>query len=171
MFKALHVITWAIFIGLSIEAGGLLVNFGFSIFNPSFVDKLYQKLDLSAMYNRSHEAFYAMYGFANLISVLKVYLFYMLIMLMMKLDLNKPFSSFVSNQITKLSYITFCIGIFCFVAQQIANELEQRGFETAKLDQFWAGSSAFILMSAVIYVIATIFSRGLELQAENDLTV
>jgi hypothetical protein len=39
------------------------------------------------------------------------------------------------------------------------------------LNQFWADSQAFIIMAAVVYVIATIFSKGVALQNENDLTV
>ncbi|MBN2666855.1 MAG: DUF2975 domain-containing protein [Bacteroidales bacterium] len=39
------------------------------------------------------------------------------------------------------------------------------------MDQFWVDSQAFILMAAVVYVIATIFKKGLEIQNENDLTI
>ncbi len=49
VFTVLKVIAWIIFVGLCIESGGLIVNFLFSIFNPDFVDKLYQKLDLSML--------------------------------------------------------------------------------------------------------------------------
>lgn len=60
IFKALIIITWLIFIGLCIEAGGLLVNFVFSLYRPEFVQNLYQKLDLSEMYERSKFAFFSM---------------------------------------------------------------------------------------------------------------
>ena len=53
ILKVLHVIAWLIFVGLSIEAGGLIVNFFFSVFKPEFVSNLYQKLDLSKMYQQS----------------------------------------------------------------------------------------------------------------------
>jgi hypothetical protein len=46
-----------------------------------------------------------------------------------------------------------------------------KGFNIDKLDQFWTDSQAFILMAAVIYIIATIIKRGIEIQNENDLTV
>ena len=45
------------------------------------------------------------------------------------------------------------------------------GFVTDGLNQFWADSQAFILMGAVIYIIATIFKKGVDIQNENDLTV
>ena len=171
VFTGLHIVAWVIFVGLCIEAGGLIVNFIFSIYNPEFVQNLYQKLDLSEMYNRSKWVFFSMYSFILVISLLKAYLFYVVIRLLSKLNLSKPFNSFVSEQITQISYFTFSIGIVSYIARQTAKSLQHRGFEIDALNQFWADSQAWILMAAVIYVIATIFIRGIEIQNENDLTV
>jgi len=167
----LNVVSWIIFIGLSIEAGGLIVNFAFSVFKPEIVGSLYQKLDLSSLYQQSKWAFFGMYGFVLFIAVLKAILFYIVIMLPYKLDLSKPFSSFIAKKITQISYYTFSIGILSFIAQQTAKNLTHHGFEIDKLSQFWVDSQAFILMAAIIYVIATIFKKGVEIQNENDLTV
>ena len=71
IFKALQVIAWFIFIGLSIEAGGLIINFGFSLYKPEFVSNLYQKLNLLEMYGRSKWAFFGMYSFILSIAILK----------------------------------------------------------------------------------------------------
>ena len=171
IFNALRIVAWIIFVGLSIEAGGLIVNFVFAVFNPAFVPNLYQKLDLSEMYRHSKLVFYGMYSFILFISIMKAILFYLLVMLVTKLNLSNPFSSYVAGQITKISYFTLSIGLISYVAQQTAKNLMHHGFEIDLLDQFWADSEAFILMAAIIYVIATIFSRGVEIQAENDLTV
>ncbi len=62
-------------------------------------------------------------------------------------------------------------GLISYIARETARSLVHYGFETDKLNQFWADSQAYILMAAVIYVISTIFSRGVEIQNENDLTV
>jgi hypothetical protein len=171
VFTGLHIVAWIIFVGLCIEAGALLVNFVYSLFKPEIVHNLYQKLDLSQMYHRSIPAFLGMYSFILVISVLKAYLFYVVIMLVSKLDLLKPFNSFVASQITKISYFTLSIGLISLLAQQTAKNLQHHGFEIDILNQFWADSQAYILMAAVIYVIAAIFSRGVEIQHENDLTV
>jgi len=171
VFKALHIVAWAIFVGLCIEAGGLTVNFIFSLFKPEFVQNLYQKLDLSKMYNLSKWAFFGMFSFILVISILKAYLFFVVIRLISKLNLSKPFNSYVAVQITKISYYTLSIGLISYLARQTAKNLQQRGFEVDMLNQFWADSQAYILMAAVIYVIANIFSRGVEIQNENDLTV
>lgn len=171
VFKGLHIVAWIIFVGLCIEAGAFIVNFIFSIFKPEFVGKLYQKLDLSQMYQSNKMAFFSIYSFIILISVLKAYLFYIVVMLLHKLDLSKPFNTFVSSQITKMSYYTFSIGLLSYIAQQTANDLKSNGYNIGNLNEFWADGQAFIIMAAVIYVIATIFKKGVEIQSENDLTI
>lgn len=171
VFIVLKIVSWVIFVGLCIEAGGLIVNFIFSLFKPEVVQNLYQKLDLSEMYNLSKWAFYGMYSFILVISILKAVLFYEVIRLVLKLDLAKTFNSFVSRQISRISYYTLSIGILSYMARQSAENLLHSGFITDGLNKFWADSQAFILMAAVIYIIATIFKKGIDIQNENDLTV
>jgi hypothetical protein len=171
VFIVLSIVAWIIFVGLCIEAGGLLVNFFISLYKPEFVQNLYQKLDLSQMYTMNKMAFFSMYSFILGIAILKAYLFYIVIRLIHKLDLSKPFSSYVSKQITHISYFTFTIGIISYIASESAKNLMNHGYETEQLNRFWVDGEAFILMAAVVYVIATIFKKGVELQNENDLTV
>ena len=171
VFKGLKVVAWIIFVGLCIEAGGLILNFIFSLYNPEFVQNLYQKLDLSEMHDRSKWAFYGIYSFILFISMLKANLFYLVIILVTKINLSKPFNNFVSKQILKISYYTFSIGLLSYIARQTAKNLQHRGYNIDMLNQFWADSQAFILMAAVIYVIATIFSKGVEYQEELEETV
>jgi hypothetical protein len=167
VFTALKIVSWVIFVGLCIEAGGLIVNFIFSIFRPEMVKNLYQKLDLSELYKESRRTFFGVYSFILVIAILKAYLFYIVIRLMHKMDLRKPFNTYVAKQITLLSYYTLSIGVLSFIARQSPHD----GFVLDNVNQFWEDSQAFILMGAVIYVIATIFKKGIELQNENDLTV
>lgn len=167
----MSVVAWIIFIGLCIEAGGLIVNFYFTLYKPEFHPNLYQKLDLTEMYNKSERAFYQMYSFILIISILKAVLFYNVVILMMKMTIEKPFTRFVSLQIDRLSYFTFSIGLLSYLAQQTAEKLQRQGFALNGLNDLWSDSRAFILMSAVIYIISVIFKKGIELQQENDLTV
>lgn len=171
VFIGLQVVAWVIFVGLSIEAGGLIVNFIFSVFKPEFVGNLYQKLDLTQMYQQNKWAFFGAYSFALFISILKATLFYTVIVMLQKLDLSKPFSTFVSRKIESIAYYTFSIGIISHIAREVVKNLQHHGYEVDKLNQFWVDSQAFILMSAIIYIISVIFKRGVEIQNENDLTV
>jgi hypothetical protein len=112
-----------------------------------------------------------MFSFVLSVAILKAHLFYIVVRLVQKIDLSSPFNSFVSNQITKISYSTLAIGIISHIARQTSKNLGKHGFELDKLSQFWIDSQAFILMAAVLYLIAFIFKKGLEIQIENDLTV
>jgi hypothetical protein len=171
VFKGLKIVSWIIFIGLCIDAGGLIVNFIISLFKPEFVQNLYQKLDLHEMYESSKLAFFGMYGFILTIAILKAVLFYIVIVLVTKINISEPFNNFVSRLIYKISYYTLSIGLLSFIAKKLAKDLQHNGFVIDNLSQFWADSQAFILMSAVIYVIATIFSKGVEYQEELEETV
>src|SRR5690606_11697362 len=171
IFKGLLIVAWIIFVGLCVETGGLMVNFVFSLYEPEVVQNLYQKLDLSEMYRESRMTFYSIYSFILVIAILKAYLFYIVVRLMHKLDLSEPFSSFVSRRIAEISYFTLSIGLLSYLAGETAEGLLQQGLLTENLTHFWEGSRAFILMGAVIYIIATIFKKGVELQTENELTV
>ncbi|MCB0709562.1 MAG: DUF2975 domain-containing protein, partial [Chitinophagaceae bacterium] len=105
------------------------------------------------------------------ISILKACLFYIVIRLMHKMDLSKPFNTYVASKISQISYFTLSIGLLSFIARQLSKNLMHHGFVPDNLNLFWADSQAFILMGAVIYIIATIFKKGVEIQNENDLTV
>lgn len=171
VFTLLHIVAWIIFVGLSIEAGALLTNFVFSIYNPSMVSHLYQNLDMSDMYQKSQWTFYSMYSFILFIAFLKAAMFYVVIQLLLKLDLTKPFSMYVAGKIMLISYYALSIGIISHIAREVSKYLMHHDYKVDNLNQFWADSQAFILMAAVIYVIGTIFKKGVELQIENDLTV
>lgn len=171
VFKVLHVLTWIIFVGLCIEAGGILVNFVYSIFKPAIVTRLYQKLDLSAVYQESIWLFYGVYSLLLGVALLKAHLFYKLIELVSKLDLQKPFNASVTKKITDLSYYTMVIGILSIIGEQTTENLGHYSIDTTQLQSLWNDGNAFLLMSAIIYVIAAIFTRGVDIQNENDLTV
>ena len=171
IFKGLKIVAWVIFIGLCMDAGGLILNFIFSIVNPEFVKNLYHKLDLSEMYAINKSAFFGMYSFILIIAMLKAYLFYIVVRLASNIDLSKPFNNYVSRQISLLSYYTLSIGLLSYLAKRTARNLQHHGYNIDTLNQFWVDSQAFILMAAVIYVIANIFSKGVEYQEELEDTV
>jgi hypothetical protein len=171
VFWGLYIVAWLIFVGLSIEAGGLIVNFFFSLFKPEIVPNLYQKINLTEMYKNSWPVFFGIYSFILSISILKPILFYAVIHLMHKMDLSKPFSTFVSKQISLISYLTLSIGFLNYIARHTVKNLNHYGPVPSSINQFWVDSQAFIIMGAVVYIIALIFKKGLDIQNENDLTV
>lgn len=171
IFKGLRIVAWIIFVGLCVEAGGMLVNFFFSLYNPEFVGKLYQKLDLSELYAQSKWVFFSMYSYILSIAVLKAVLFFVIIKLVTEINLIKPFHEVVPKQIFKISYYTLSIGLLSYLARQTVQNLGHRGYSLDMLNEFWVDSSAFVMMAGIVYVIGIIFAKGVEIQNENELTV
>ncbi len=171
IFTGLQIVVWIIFVGLSIEAAALLVNFVFSLYNPDFVQNLYQKLDLSELYTTNKPVYWGVYGFIISLSLLKVYLFYMVIQLTLSLNLANPFQRKTARQIIQISYMVFSVGLISHIAREISTEVLNNAVISDKINSFWVDSEAFILTSAIIFIVAYIFNRGVEIQNENDLTV
>lgn len=168
VFTGLQIVAWIIFVGLCIQAGALLVNFVYSLFKPEIVKNLYNKLDLSALYQQDRNVYYLAYHFILIIAILKAVMFYGVVMLMIKLDLSKPFNYAVANRIKFIAYYTLSIGFLSYLAEKSA---EKWGVNGLALYEYWEGASAFIIMGAVVYIIAVIFKKGVEIQEEVDLTV
>jgi hypothetical protein len=171
VFWGLYVIAWIIFVGLSIEAGGLVVNFVFHLYDPEIIENLYQNLDLIELYKNSQSTFYNVYSFIITISILKAVLFYTVIAMMHKMNLSKPFSNLVEKKISMISYYALSIGLLSYIANQVVKNLNHRSMIPDSFNQFFGDSEGFILMGAVIYIIAQVFKTGVKLQEENDLTV
>lgn len=171
ILTALQVISWIIFIGFCIQTGALLFNYIYSLFNPIATHDLYLGLDLSEIYNESIALYTGLFSFIITLSALKAFVFYLVIKLFRKLNLVKPFSEEVSKLISEISYNALSIGIISLIAHQFTKRLIQEGYEAGIVDKYWADSEAFLLMAAIVYVIAQIFKKGIELQNENDLTV
>jgi hypothetical protein len=81
------------------------------------------------------------------------------------------FNTFVSTKITRLSNMTLAIGLVSFIGREVGKNWQHRGYEIEPLNKFFVDSQAFILMAAVVYVIALIFKKGIEIQSENELTI
>ncbi len=171
LWKFLKVICWIIFLGLCIQTGTLLFNFIFSLFRPVATHNLYAGLDLSKIYNQSLVLYSCLFSLAIAVSALKAYLFYVVIKLFMQLNLKKPFNEQVSFGITKIGYCALFIGLLGYLAERFNKGLLHKGYETSVINSYWNDSETFLLLSAVIVVIAMIFKKGIELQNENDLTV
>lgn len=167
----LHVISWIIFIGLCIKTGTLIFNFAFMQFHVFPVENLYLLLDLTKLFQQDEVIFGLLFCLAIGVSAMKAYTFYLITQIFSNLNLHKPFSEKISTLISKISYYIFFVGILGALSHRFSQGLAKRGYDVAEAGQYWNDYDAFLMMAAVIFVIAQIFKKGLELQTENDLTV
>lgn len=165
------VVIWSIFIGLCIQAGTLLFTFVYSFFKPTVAQDLYEGLNLYPLFLKEVWFYGGIVTLILSIAILKAQLFYTMIRIFLKIDLVHPFSKEIAKQISRLSYIAFEIGIFIFFTNSSASWLAKRGFEVDGIQSFLSGAFEYFLLSALIFAIAQVFKRGVEIQAENELTV
>ena len=171
IWKAINVIFWLIFLGFCVLSGTLVFNYIFSLFKPIATHNLHLGLDLSELYLKSETVYSFVMITIIAISILKAYLIYVVVSLLRKLNLIKPFSCEVSATISKITNFTFIIGIACLMTYFIFNKLSESGFNVGLVKRYCNDGDAYIVMSAILFVIALVFKKGIELQNENDLTV
>lgn len=169
ILEIMKIVSWIIFIGLCIKAGALIISSFVSLFiNQDAAKDLYLGLDLLEIYNYGKSYYISTLSFIITIGVLKAYLFYWVIKITSKISLEYPFSEAIANLITKISYISLSIGLVALLANNYSKWLLNKGIISFRLN--WS-SQEFIFMAGILFIIALIFKRGIELQNENDLTI
>jgi hypothetical protein len=166
VLKIMNVLFWIAFIGLCIKTGALLTSFYVSLFFPSAVGELYLNLNLNDLH-AFNEFYYILIVSAYIIvSGLKTFVAYLVVKFFMKFDLSKPFGKDLTLIFLQISYVSLGTGVIAIVAEAFCDSF--RNEYKVQLD--WSGNE-ILLFAGVIYIIALVFKRGTELQAENDLTV
>jgi hypothetical protein len=171
IWKGIQVICWLIFLSYCIQTGALLFNYIFSLFKPIATHNLHLALDLSELYDKSLSIYTLVFTIIMALSALKAYVFFITLKLFKSLNLVKPFSENVSAIITKITYLTFSIGIISIIAQVLVSRLSEKGYNSSLAERYWDDGGAYLAMTAILFAIALIFNKGIELQKENDLTV
>lgn len=174
VLKITNILSWIIFIGLCIQTGAISFSYLVSIFmNPIGSENINLGLNLSELYKNSIPYYSILILLMVLISGLKAYIFYFIIKIFMKINLVNPFSKEIYSLIIKISAVALTIGILAIIGEKYCEWLlsENLHLPMLNLEQYIGGKSEFLFMAAIIFVIAQIFKRGIEIQAENELTI
>ena len=76
-FKLLHVVSWILFVGLAIDAGGYVTNMLYTLFvNPACASRFWGYLDVSDLYAYNVNLFGSFTLLLVVVSLLKTILFY-----------------------------------------------------------------------------------------------
>ena len=171
IWNAIQVICWFIFAGLCIQTGALLFNLIYSLFRPIATHNLHLGLDLSAIHAKSMTVYLSLFSLIIAVSALKALVFYFVLRLFKKLKLVQPFTEEVSRFISTISRYAFSVGLLSYIAHHYVKNLVHKGYDVNVVERYWDDSSAYLMLSAILFAIALIFQKGIELQQENDLTV
>lgn len=174
ILNILLVISWILFVGICIEAGGFLVNAIFALTNPDVVPRLWQQVDLSALLKFDHGYYFVLTLIMAIVSAVKAWLFFLIIKILYNknLDFSSPFSVAVQRFIFLLSYIALLIGFFSAMGVKYMELLVNKGVALPDTQHLKiGGADVWLFMAIILFVIAQIFKRGIEIQTENDLTI
>lgn len=168
VLDVLKVVTWIIFIGLCIRTGVMLISFLVSLFiNHAGAKDLYMGMDLSQLLAAS-KVHYIAFGFLIIIlSGLKAYLFFWVVKIFSRINIAQPFSEYTAKLISRISGIALQIGITSVIVNGYAKWLMKSQAHLA----YSGGETEFLFLAGILFVIAQIFNRGIELQRENELTI
>ncbi|RTQ49221.1 DUF2975 domain-containing protein [Hymenobacter gummosus] len=168
VLNALHVIFWIVFIGLCIKVGAVLVSFFVSLFvSAEAAHNMYMGLDMAELQQFSQHHYVAVVSFMVYFLGVQAYLAYQVIRILQRLDLAAPFSGEIAALITRISREVLTAGVVMLVAGSHGEWLLHRGVGGVPV---WSGGE-FLFLAAIIFLVAQIYQRGADLQAENDLTV
>jgi hypothetical protein len=165
------IVIWSIFVGLCIQTGAVLFNFIYSLFNPIVAQDLYQGLNLSALLEQNIWYYFSALSLILVISGLKAFIFFLMIRIFLKINMMHPFSKDVYQLISNIGQVTIQIAFLIIISNAYFKWLIKRGYELSTLGNFTGGAFEYFLMGMIIYAISKVFKRGLEIQAENELTV
>lgn len=175
MLKVLHVFSWIIFIGLCINAGGILFNAFYSlVLNPVGARNFWQGTDLSDLLNFDKGYFMSETLLMSIAAILKAILFYLVVKILYtkKLNLAQPFNIEMKRFLFNMSYIAIGIGLFSYWGVKNTKWLIAQGVKMPDIQSLnFGGADVWLFMGIALLVIAEIFKRGVEIQSENELTI
>ncbi|RAU81739.1 DUF2975 domain-containing protein [Pontibacter arcticus] len=172
IFTTVNVLFWIVFIGLCIKTGALLFSFFVSLFiNPAGSQNLYSGLNLSGLHHFSRHNYISIMSLLIALSALKAYMAFLVIQIFQKIDLSQPFNVMVSKLINNISEVALGAGILAIIAEGYAKWLYKKSPDIGNLHQYFDNGSEFLFLAGIIFVIAQIFKKGVEIQSENELTV
>ena len=175
ILKILYVLSWIIFIGVCIEAGGSIFSAFYTlVINSINARTFWAGNDLSGLYQYDPWHFFAETLFISIASVMKACIFYLTIKILhdKKLSMSQPFSEEVRLFIIKVSCLAFGIGLFTGGGVKYTEWLVKQGVHMPDTQHLrLGGADVWLFMSVTLFVIAQIFKRGIEIQSENELTV
>lgn len=169
----LTILSWIIFVGICIDAGGYITNTIYTMaINPAAASNYWTKLDFSGLYNYDSGHFLVVTLFMIIVKLLTAIMFYLIIKNLdsKKLDMAKPFKKEFGQFIQILSYLAFGISFFSNYGIKYSEWLIKKGINMPNINKLnLDGAGVWLFMGIILLVIAQIFKKGIEIQEENDL--
>lgn len=166
ILKIMYVLSWIVFIGLSIKTGAIVISYMVSVGNPEASKNLFDGLDLSEFYNYDFKQYSFIVSYKVALFAIETYITFLVIKLLKALNLEKPFNIKVQKLMQSISYSIFNLWLLAMLHNTHIRYIAKK--HQFSMDLF---SSDFIFLAGVIFIFAQIVKRGIEIQSENELTI
>jgi hypothetical protein len=176
ILKVLQILSWVIFIGLCVEAGGVLVNTIITAFiNPHGVRNFWSGADYLTSVHRFDQGYFLVVTIIMIIvAVLKAIMFYLIVKVFTdkKLSISQPFNIELKHFILQQVFLALGIGLFAHSGYKYTTWLTEQGVMAANLKSLNIdGADVWFFMAVILFIIVQVVNRGIEIQKENDLTI
>ena len=156
------------------EAGVFIADTIFAIAKPHLAKSLLQQIDLAPLFTYDRGHFLVVASIIVIVAGLKTWLFWLITRILDNKDVEaaQPFKKKIRQLIFLLSYVALLIGAFSFYGVGYTEWLVKQGVRMPDTQHMQlGGAEVWIFMAVILFVIAQIFKRGIELQTESELTV
>jgi hypothetical protein len=175
ILKFLYILSWVIIIGICIEATAIIISSVATLWvGPDRAGHLWRPVDLYALYRHDPGHFAALTFVIVIVAVSKAWIFGLIIRMLhgKKLDLSQPFNRATMHFILWISCFSFLIGLFSWRGVEYSRWFMTQGVSMPDAEYLQlGGADVWLFMSVVLFVVAQIFKKGIEIQEENELTV
>lgn len=162
-----RIIALIAYIGAAIHVGRIIIPFIMGFIN----DDLWSNTGTGLDFLREDHLlpYIGLMSFVMVIAMIQVQIWDYLRSILDEINLTTPFSAEVAKMIENMSYLILSLGALYIIADLYIGYLAKT---IPQLDRgYFKTAFQFLLAAGIIYVIAQIFKRGVEIQEENDLTV
>jgi|UniRef100_UPI0040498638 hypothetical protein len=167
ILTVMPILAWVAFVAFMIEAGAILFSYFVSYDSPEAARDLYRGLNLYNLRQLNFWYYTMSISFIVALSLMKSFVSFLVIRTLSKFNLKNPFSEEVASKLEKISYFAFGTWVITMLSNAHTGWLLKI---TGELHGNWI-SGEFIFMVGLVFIIAQVFKRGVEIQSENELTV
>jgi len=172
ILSVMHVVCWVLFVGVCLKTGALVFSFVISLTgSTSAAHNLYRGLDLSALYANQLPHYVTLVCLVIAIWGLQAFLVYLVLRIFAKINFMHPFSADIAELVSRISYVALIIGFSTLMVYHYSDWINAKLTHLPNLQAYLTGGAEFVLLGMIIFVIAQVFKRGIEIQTENELTV
>ena len=139
--------------------------------NNEAAKNLYMGLNLAQLKERSNTAYAILVCCIFFIIALQAFMFFILLQIFKQINLGSPFNNKIKKLIFNLSMLVFAIGLLSKLTVKFSLKFISEGLSFPHLFELINIGDSFIFFGGILFFIAVLFKKGIEIQTENDLTI